>query len=42
MKNRQDNPLECSILFGSLYRYFMLTNALFLFIYSEKQNIIFS
>ncbi|ASG42375.1 DUF4753 domain-containing protein [Citrobacter portucalensis] len=32
MKNRQNNTLECSILFGSLYRYFMLTNVLF-FVY---------
>ncbi|APR31546.1 hypothetical protein BTW28_11530 [Citrobacter freundii] len=32
MKNRQDNPLECSILFRSLCHYFMLTNALF-FVY---------
>ncbi|AYL63352.1 DUF4753 domain-containing protein [Citrobacter pasteurii] len=32
MKNRQNNTLECSILFRSLYRYFMLTNVLF-FVY---------
>ncbi|OXU11824.1 hypothetical protein B9P84_10680 [Citrobacter braakii] len=32
MKNRQDNTLEFSILFRSLCRYFMLTNALF-FVY---------
>ncbi|AVD77723.1 DUF4753 domain-containing protein [Citrobacter freundii complex sp. CFNIH11] len=32
MKNRQNNTLECSILFGSLCRYFMLTNVLF-FVY---------
>ncbi|AUZ63775.1 DUF4753 domain-containing protein [Citrobacter sp. CFNIH10] len=32
MKNRQDNTLEGSVLFGSLSRYFMLTSVLF-FVY---------
>ncbi|EJA67321.1 hypothetical protein SEEN2570_22824 [Salmonella enterica subsp. enterica serovar Newport str. VA_R100512570] len=42
MENRQHNSLNASELFRLMCRYFMLTSVLFLFIYNEKQNIIFS
>ncbi|STT82676.1 Uncharacterised protein [Klebsiella pneumoniae] len=40
-KNKPNFNLMCSVLFRLIYRYFMLQDGLFLFIFTKIQNIIF-